>query len=157
MRTIVAPVPSPLSLPGEGGISWVGLGNTGVPASAPPFRARTALKRKTVDVFCRGSARASRAGLGAPAETNLLIDWNVARAFSALFKVRDREGAIASTRGRVRSPESHARATWLRGRSDVPRSRSYGCDCLLHAAVAGRSQATARDSVLECGSALPLS
>ena len=103
-------------------------------------------------------AHAPRVRVSAPpAETNLLIDWNIARAFSAVFRVRDREGAITSTRGRVRSLESRARATWLRGRSDVPRSRSSGCDCLPHAAVAGRSHAAARDSVLECGGALPLS
>src|SRR5205085_12483270 len=44
-----------------------------------------------------GSARASRAGCGALAAINFYI--------MASERNRDREGAIASTRGRVRSPE----------------------------------------------------
>jgi hypothetical protein len=47
------------------------------------------------------SARASRARFGALAETHLLGQRN---RFISL-KVRDGGGAIASTRGRVRSPE----------------------------------------------------
>jgi hypothetical protein len=46
-----------------------------------------------------GSARASRAGFGALAETNFSADvpWDEIALFEA--KVRDGEGAIASTRG----------------------------------------------------------
>jgi hypothetical protein len=48
-----------------------------------------------------GSARASRARFGALAETHLAGQLN---RFISL-KVRDGEGAIAGTRGRVHSPE----------------------------------------------------
>jgi hypothetical protein len=54
-----------------------------------------------------GSARAPRAGFGALAETNL-AGWGVPMGLGE--KVRDDEGVIASTRGRVRSPEMRARA-----------------------------------------------
>ena len=50
-----------------------------------------------------GSARASRACLGAPAAT---LWTGGARWDQYILKVRDGEGAIASTRGRVRSPGS---------------------------------------------------
>jgi hypothetical protein len=49
-----------------------------------------------------GSARAPRAGFGALAETNL-AGWGVPTGLGE--KVRDDEGVIASTRGRVRSPK----------------------------------------------------
>jgi hypothetical protein len=51
-----------------------------------------------------GSARASRARFGALAETHLPGERN---RFISL-KVRDGEGAIASTRGRVRFPEAES-------------------------------------------------
>ena len=53
-----------------------------------------------------GSARPARAHFGAPAETILT---KAKRTFS---KVCDGEGAITSTRGRVRSPEFRIGVLW---------------------------------------------
>ena len=53
-----------------------------------------------------GSARASRACFGALAETLLDV---ISRQRAAISGKGDREGALASTRGRVRSPRSQTK------------------------------------------------